>query len=62
MFNDDKKERLIEYMKYGGLPLCLNYDDEESKQEYLINLYKTIYLRDLIERKKLKRLKNLIVL
>lgn len=58
VFNDDKKERLIEYMKYGGLPLCLNYDDEESKQEYLINLYKTIYLRDLIERKKIKKIEE----
>ena len=58
VFNEDKKERLIEYMKYGGLPLWLNYDDEESKQEYLINLYKTIYLRDLIERKKIKKIEE----
>ncbi len=45
-------------MKYGGLPLCVLAKDEEAKQEYLTNLYQTIYLKDLIERNNIKKIEE----
>ncbi len=54
----DKRQALFEYMKYGGLPLCVLANDEESKQEYLTNLYQTIYLKDLKERNNIKKIEE----
>ncbi len=54
----DKREALFEYMKYGGLPLCVLAKNEEAKQEYLMNLYRTIYLKDLKERNKIKKIEE----
>lgn len=41
-------------MAYGGMPLAVLEDDEAEKRKYLINLYKNVYLKDIIERNKLK--------
>ena len=57
-FKGDKREALFEYLRYGGLPLCALNKDEVSKQNYLSNLYKTIYLNDLIERNKIKKIEE----
>ncbi len=54
----DKRTALFEYMKYGGLPLCVLAKDEEAKQEYLTNLYQTIYLKDLKERNNIKKIEE----
>jgi len=43
-----------EYLDYGGLPECVLKPTETEKVRYLTNLYKTIYLRDVAERNKLK--------
>lgn len=50
-FNDAWKE----YYTFGGLPLIKNFNSEEKKQSYLKNLYETVYIRDLIERNKIKK-------
>lgn len=54
----DKRSALFEYMRFGGLPLCVLANDDISKQEYLSNLYKTIYLRDLKERNNVKKIEE----
>ena len=51
----DKREKLFEYMRYGGLPLCALSPDAESKQNYLTNLYNTIYLADIKQRNHIRR-------
>ena len=43
-------EAYKEYSYYGGMPLVLNYENEQRKAEYLKNLYQEVYLKDLVER------------
>ena len=43
-----------DYFTYGGLPLILTRDTPEEKAEYLISLFKTVYLSDIVERYKIK--------
>jgi len=50
----DKDTALKHYFKYGGLPQVALMDDEREKREYLINLYETVYLRDVIDRNHLR--------
>lgn len=49
-YGKDFDDSLNEYMIYGGMPMILNFDNDEEKNEYLINLYKEIYLKDIKER------------
>lgn len=61
-FYDYKKgssfEAMQEYMLYGGMPLAI-LKGEEDKKEYLINLYRTTYLRDILEHNKIKKVEAL---
>ena len=41
---------LSEYLTYGGMPFILNRKTEKMKADYLTNLYKEIYLKDIKER------------
>ncbi len=50
----DKYELLDEYLRYGGLPLCVLSDGEQNKEKYLLKAYDTIYIKDIFERKKIK--------
>lgn len=43
-----------EYYTYGGLPLILSLDSPKKKTDYLSNLYKSVYLVDIIERHGIK--------
>lgn len=51
----DMKDAWKEYSTYGGLPLIKNLDTERKRINYLNNLYKTVYIKDLIERNKIKK-------
>ena len=42
------------YLTFGGLPECALFETEAEKRNYLDNLNATIYLRDIIQRFKLK--------
>ncbi len=44
-----------EFVIYGGLPLILSQKTEEQKSKYLIDLFKTTYLKDIIERNNVQR-------
>ncbi len=43
-----------EYCLYGGMPLTLSYKEANDKVSYLENLFKETYIKDIIERNKLR--------
>ena len=51
----DKEEAFDNYSFYGGMPFLLTKQDETSKIEYLENLFKEVYIRDIVERKHIER-------
>ena len=51
----DKHEAFDEYAFYGGLPLVLSKPDDASKMNYLISLFREVYLKDIVERKRVER-------
>ena len=51
----DKTDAFDEYAFYGGMPLILSRPDETSKMNYLKSLFSEVYLKDIVERKKIKR-------
>lgn len=48
--NEENEETWNEYLTYGGLPRIFALDDYKSKIEYLSNLFKNTYLKDVLER------------
>lgn len=46
----DKGQALNDYYIYGGLPEVAKMSSPEEKEAYLKDVYRTIYLRDIIER------------
>ena len=51
----DKSEAFDEFAFYGGLPFVLSRKDDSSKMNYLTSLFNEVYLKDIIERKKVER-------
>lgn len=51
----DKAEAFDNYAFYGGLPLILSRPDDTAKMNYLKTLFSEVYLKDIVERKKIKR-------
>ncbi|MDD7417182.1 MAG: ATP-binding protein [Treponemataceae bacterium] len=56
--NPEKQEIFYEYMHHGGMPLAV-LKNEDEKENYLKNLFSTTYLKDIIERKKLRKTESL---
>ncbi len=50
----DRYERWEEYIRYGGLPQLLTFKTKKQKEDFLEQLQQTVYMRDLIERYKIK--------
>lgn len=50
----EKADALEEYMMYGGMPLAVLESDEKEKRKYLQGLFSNVYLKDIVERYKLK--------
>jgi len=50
------KNLFIHYLKEGGLPELLNFNNEEIKRHYVDDLRNTIVLRDIVQRNQLKDL------
>lgn len=46
----DKRDALRDYYVYGGLPAVAQMTSSEAKERYLKDLFRTIYLKDIIER------------
>ena len=50
----EKAEALAQYYKYGGLPAVAGMKRAKDKQNYLREIFETVYLRDVIDRNHLK--------
>lgn len=51
----DEQRALADYMVLGGMPRLINEVTEVDKKMYLKNLYDEIYIKDIVERNKIKR-------
>ena len=51
----DKYDAFDDYAFFGGMPLILSRPDEQAKIKYLQALFSEVYLKDILERKKIKR-------
>lgn len=54
VYNGKKNDAWREFMLYGGLPRILSCKSDEQKAKYLQDLFKSVYLKDVVERNHLK--------
>lgn len=50
-----KEDAFDNYAFYGGMPLILSRPTDAAKMSYLHTLFSEVYLKDIVERKKIKR-------
>lgn len=50
----DKADAFEQYLMYGGMPLAVLEEDENEKRKYLQDLFHNVYIKDIVERYKLK--------
>ena len=50
----EKADALEEYLTYGGMPLAVLERNETEKRKYLKTLHTRVYIKDIVERYKLK--------
>lgn len=50
----EKGDAFEEYITYGGMPLAVLEPDEKEKRKYLQGLFANVYIKDIVERYKLK--------
>lgn len=50
----EKSDALEQYMMYGGMPLAVTEPDDNEKGTYLHGLFQNVYIKDIVERHKLK--------
>lgn len=53
-YPNDKRHAWREFMTYGGMPYLLNKNTHEEKAKYLQDLFRLTYIKDIIERNKLR--------
>lgn len=51
----DETKRLNEYLLYGGMPRITQLEDEIDKKKYLDQLYKEVYIKDIVERNRIEK-------
>lgn len=51
----DERKALDNYILYGGMPRVISLKDEKDKKEYLLSLYRELYIKDIIERNGIER-------
>lgn len=51
----DKYDAFDSYAFYGGMPLILSRPTDTAKMQYLTSLFSEVYLKDIVERKRIKR-------
>ncbi len=51
----EKQDAFESYAFYGGMPLILSRPTDGAKMQYLQSLFSEVYLKDIVERKKIKR-------
>lgn len=50
----EKTDAFEEYLMFGGMPLSVLEPDEKEKRKYLQGLFTNVYIKDIVERYKLK--------
>ncbi|MFT4147488.1 MAG: ATP-binding protein [Micrococcaceae bacterium] len=50
----DKRDAWSRYFQYGGFPYAATLDDEEVYRDYLLGIYNTVLLKDIVARKNIK--------
>lgn len=55
VYEGEKADAFEEYCFYGGLPFVLSKNEESAKIEYLSSLFSEVYIKDIVERKKIER-------
>ncbi|HJJ91167.1 MAG TPA: ATP-binding protein [Methanocorpusculum sp.] len=53
-YDGSTEEAWRDYFEYGGLPQILSFKTPQQKITYLSNLVETVYVKDIVERNKLK--------
>ena len=51
----DERKALDSYMLYGGMPRLLALEDDKDKKDYLISLYRELYVKNIVERNGIER-------
>lgn len=51
----DKYDAFDNFAFFGGMPLVLSRPDDNARMNYLQSLFSEVYLKDIVERKKIKR-------
>lgn len=59
-YEGDKHQAFNEYIVYGGMPYILSLNSSEEKIEYLKNLFKETYIKDILERNDIKNNEEVI--
>lgn len=58
-FYDNKELALNDYLKYGGMPILFNFNQEQEKRQYLDQLFDNVYYNDIKERYKIEYIEEL---
>lgn len=58
-FNGDMYQGLAEYMVFGGMPLTLTMRTDAQKSRYLERLFEETYLKDIIDRNRIRKTREL---
>lgn len=56
---DNKELALNDYLKYGGMPIIFNFNQEQEKRQYLDQLFDNVYYNDIKERYKIEYIEEL---
>lgn len=56
---DNKELALNDYLKYGGMPILFNFNQEQEKRQYLDQLFDNVYYNDIKERYKIEYIEEL---
>jgi uncharacterized protein len=51
----DKNEAFDQYAFFGGMPLLLSRPDDEARMAYLKSLFSEVYIKDILERRRILR-------
>ncbi|MDD4113780.1 MAG: ATP-binding protein [Herbinix sp.] len=51
----DKEDAFEQYAFFGGMPLILSRPNDNARMKYLSSLFSEVYLKDIVERKKIER-------
>ena len=51
----DRRDAFPGYARFGGMPLCLFRPDDAAREAYLKGLFAEVYVKDIVERRKIER-------